>query len=52
MATRADVPDHVTWVEHVQRVKVVVDGVADDHLPLQDSEDLQEKHHRRRLLTL
>ncbi len=37
---RAGVPDHVTRMEHVQRLKVVVDRVADDHFALKYTEDL------------
>lgn len=40
---RTGVPDHVTWMEHVQRLKVVVDGVAHDHFALEYSEDLRER---------
>lgn len=42
---RTGVPDHVTWVDHVQRLEVVVDGVADDHFALKYTEDLQERSH-------
>lgn len=37
------VPDHVTWREHIQRLEVVVDGVADDHFALKNTEDLQQR---------
>lgn len=39
------VPDHVTWMEHVQRLKVIVNGVPDDHFALKYAEDLQVRSH-------
>lgn len=45
VARRAGVPDHVTWMGNVQRLKVIVDGVADDHFALKYTEDLQERSH-------
>lgn len=46
-AARTRVPDHVTWREHVQRLEVVVDGVADDHFALKNTEDLQQREEDR-----
>lgn len=43
VTARTGVPDHVTWMEHVQHPKVVVDGVTDDHFALKNTEDLQER---------
>ena len=39
------VSDHVTWMEYVQRLEVVVDGVAHDHFSLKYTEDLQDRSH-------
>lgn len=44
---RTGVSDQVTWMEHVQRLKVVVDGVTDHHFTFQDGKDLQEVQQRR-----
>lgn len=44
---RTGVSDHVTWMEDVQCLKVVVDGVTDHHFTLQDGKDLQEVQQRR-----
>lgn len=45
---RACVPGHVTRVQHVQRLEVVVDGVADDNFSLEYSADLEERSQCRR----
>lgn len=40
---RTGVPDHVTGMEHIQHLKVIVDGVADNHFALKYTKDLQER---------
>ena len=42
----AHIPDHVTRVVYVQGLEVVVDGVAHNHLALQHTENLEERHKR------
>lgn len=37
------VPDHVTRVQHVQNLKVIVDGVAHHHLAFKYTKDLKER---------
>lgn len=39
------VPDQVTRIDRVQHLKVVVDGVANDHFSLKYTKDLQERSH-------
>lgn len=42
---RTGVSDHVTGMVHVQRLKVVVDGMTHHHLALKYSEDLQQENY-------
>ena len=48
---RTSVSDHVTWMEHVQRLKVVVDRVSHDHFALKYAEDLHERNNAMQIRT-
>ena len=43
VATAAHITDHVTRMAHVQGLKVIVDGVAHNHLALQHAENLERR---------